>query len=243
MKKKEKMMNKNSLYTASTMGDDVYEEMKREILNLSLKPGTPVTEQGICEKYGISRTPSRHVLQRLRDEGLIHSIPYKASYVALLDFKKIEQMIFMRCAIEEKVMKEAIRQKNEEFIAELRLSLMRQEKLLSGTFSPEEFYHLDASFHEIWFRFTAKEHVWEEIQKMLVHYTRFRMLDIVVVQDFRSIFNEHVEMMDILEKGNENEVEEKIKNHLYGGIRRLGRKIHEEYREYFTEEIKGKYED
>ena len=99
------MKDKNSMFKLNTMGDDVYEEMKKDILNLRMKPGTPVTEQGICEKYGISRTPSRHVLQRLRDDGLIHSIPYKASFVSLLDFKKIEQIIFMRCAIEEKVMK------------------------------------------------------------------------------------------------------------------------------------------
>lgn len=229
-------MDKNYLYTSNTMGDDVYEAMKREILNLSLKPGTPVTEQGICQKYGISRTPSRHVLQRLRDEGLIHSIPYKASYVALLDFRKIEQMIFMRCAIEEKVMKEALLLKNQEFLSALKRSLQRQGELLAGSFTPEEFYRLDGEFHELWFRFTGKEHVWDEIQKMLVHYTRFRMLDIVVMQDFLSIYREHVEMVSILEKNQEEKVEDVIREHLYGGIRRLGRKIHEEYQEYFVRE-------
>lgn len=226
-------MDKNHLYTSNTMGDDVYEVMKREILNLSLKPGTPVTEQGICQKYGISRTPNRHVLQRLRDEGLIHSIPYKASFVALLDFRKIEQMIFMRCAIEENVMKEALLLKNQTFLSELKRSLKRQEELLAGSFTPEEFYRLDGDFHELWFRFTGKEYVWEEIQKMLVHYTRFRMLDIVVVQDFLSIYREHVEMVHILENGHEEKVEDAIREHLYGGIRRLGSKIHEEYQEYF----------
>ncbi|WP_312459021.1 GntR family transcriptional regulator [Proteiniclasticum sp.] len=230
------MKDKNSMFKLNTMGDDVYEEMKKDILNLHMKPGTPVTEQGICEKHGISRTPSRHVLQRLRDDGLIHSIPYKASFVSLLDFKKIEQIIFMRCAIEEKVIKEAMNKKNERFLKELKRSLRDQEDLLSEEFTPEEFYAMDAEFHAIWFRFTGKEFVWEEIERMLVHYKRFRMLDIVVVKDFQTIYEEHVELVQIIEEGKEELVEKKIAKHLYGGINRLGDKIHGEYKEYFIED-------
>ncbi len=229
------MKDKNSMFKLNTMGDDVYEEMKKDILNLRMKPGTSVTEQGICEKYGISRTPSRHVLQRLRDDGLIHSIPYKASFVSLLDFRKIEQIIFMRCAIEEKVIKEAMEKKNQRFLKELKKSLRDQEDLLSEEFTPEEFYAMDADFHAIWFRFTDKEFVWEEIERMLVHYKRFRMLDIVVVKDFRSIYEEHVELVRIIEEDREDLAAGKIAQHLYGGIHRLGDKIHGEYREFFVE--------
>ncbi len=59
------------------------------------------------------------------------------------------------------------------------------------------------SFMPIWFHFTGKEFVWEEIEKMLVHYKRFRMLDIVVVKDFQTIYEEHVELVQIMEEGTE----------------------------------------
>lgn len=62
---------------ANTIGDDVYEMLKSDILNLTVKPGQVLTEQEICEKYNISRTPSRDVLQRLRNDGLVVAIPYK----------------------------------------------------------------------------------------------------------------------------------------------------------------------
>ena len=94
---------------------------------------------------------------------------------------------------------------------------------------------MDAEFHAIWFRFTGKEFVWEEIERMLVHYKRFRMLDIVVVQDFQTIYEEHVEFVQIMEEGTEDLVGNKIAKHLYGGINRLGDKIHGEYKEYFRE--------
>ncbi len=228
-------MDKNSAYKLNTVGDDVYELMKREILNLSIKPGTMVTEQVICEKYNISRTPSRHVLQRLRDEGLIFSIPYKASYVSLLDLDSIKQLIYMRTAIESKVIKDAISLNHEDLITRLERSIRKQEELLSKDFSPEEFYEMDSEFHENWFIETDKLIVWQEIQKLLVHYTRFRMLDIVVVKNFYAIFEEHKELVRIIRETRTQDVDDMITKHLYGGIERLGDRISGEYRDYFIE--------
>lgn len=226
-------MDKNTAYKMNTVGDDVYELMKREILNLSIKPGTMVTEQVICEKYNISRTPSRHVLQRLRDEGLIFSIPYKASYVSLLDLDSIRQLIYMRTAIESRVIKDAIKLNHDELITRLEKSLKKQEELLSKDFTPEEFYEMDSEFHENWFIETDKLIVWQEIQKLLVHYTRFRMLDIVVVKNFYAIFEEHKELVRIIRETRLDDVDDMITRHLNGGIERLSDKITGEYSDYF----------
>lgn len=227
-------MVRNNQYTANTMGDDVYALMKKDILSLEIKPGTMVTEQVICDKYGISRTPSRHVMQRLRDEGLIHSIPYKASYVSLLDFDSIRQLIYMRIAIETRVLKDAMKAKSDVFLQRLEEGLLKQERLLQTEFTPDEFYELDGEFHRIWFSETEKIIVWEEIQKLLVHYTRFRMLDIVVVKNFEAIFTEHQELVKIIRADRFQEVDAMITKHLYGGIERLGDKIHGEYADYFV---------
>ncbi len=226
-------MQMNRSYKANTIGDDVYENMKRDILVLEIKPGTIITEQFICEKYDISRTPSRDVIQRLRNEGLIHSIPYKASYVTLLDMDSIKQLIYMRIAIEAKVIKDAIEKKDDLFIRKLEQSLKRQEDLLSSNFTPEEFYEMDSEFHRNWFVQTDKLIVWEEIQKLLVHYTRFRMLDIVMVKNFLAIFEEHIELVRIIKESRFDEVDAMITKHLYGGMERLGDKISGEYADYF----------
>lgn len=226
-------MDKNAAYKMNTVGDDVYELMKKDILNLSIKPGTLVTEQVICEKYNISRTPSRHVLQRLRDEGLIFSIPYKASYVTLLDLDSIRQLIYMRTAIESRVIKDAILLNHDDLITRLERSLKKQEELLATDFSPDEFYEMDSEFHENWFIETDKLIVWQEIQKLLVHYTRFRMLDIVVVKSFYAIFEEHKELVRIIKETRTDDVDDMITKHLNGGIERLSDKISGEYRDYF----------
>ncbi len=227
-------MQVNRTYKSNTLGDDVYENMKRDILVLEIKPGTIITEQFICEKYDISRTPSRDVIQRLRNDGLIHSIPYKASYVTLLDMDSIKQLIYMRIAIEAKVIKDVMEKKDDLLIKKLEKSLESQEELLNSNFTPEDFYEMDSEFHRNWFVQTDKLIVWEEIQKLLVHYTRFRMLDIVMVKNFIAIFEEHKELVRIIKESRYDEVDTLITKHLYGGMERLGDKISGEYADYFV---------
>ena len=45
-------------------GEQVFETLKREILDLKLEPGRMVSENEICERFGVSRTPVRDALSR-----------------------------------------------------------------------------------------------------------------------------------------------------------------------------------
>ena len=48
-----------------------YEGLKREILTLERQPGSALEESELCDKYGLSRTPLREVLQQLSGEGYV----------------------------------------------------------------------------------------------------------------------------------------------------------------------------
>ena len=55
--------------TYKNRGDMVFETLKREILDLQLKPGQSISENEICERFGVSRTPVREALRRLQDRN------------------------------------------------------------------------------------------------------------------------------------------------------------------------------
>lgn len=226
------MMNLKS-YEATTISEDVYKSLEKDILNLIIKPGQILTEQEICEKYNISRTPSRDVLQRLKNAGLVFTIPYKANYVSLLDMDSIRQFIYMRIAIETSVIKDAIKILDDNLVAMLEKNLNQQEALLKSDFTADEFYEIDGNFHKIWFSATDKLIVWEQIQKLQVHYTRFRMLDIVAVKNFQAIYEDHRKLVDIIKNKNNEAVEKFVNEHLNSGIVRLGDKIRTEFADYF----------
>lgn len=52
---------------------DVYEQLRREIVNGRLEPGTPVREVAVADRYGVSRTPVREALRRLEHDRLVEA--------------------------------------------------------------------------------------------------------------------------------------------------------------------------
>ena len=220
-------------YKANTIAEDVYKSLEKDILNLTIKPGQILTEQDICERYNISRTPSRDVLQRLNNSGLVVTIPYRANYVALLDMDSIRQFIYMRIAIETMVIRDAIRVLDDTIIAELEYNLKLQEALLKSDFNADEFFKIDSELHKIWFNATNKLVVWEQIKKLQVHYTRFRMLDIVAVKNLQAIYEDHKELVDIIKNKEFARIEAFVSKHLNSGIERLGDRVYTEFANYF----------
>jgi len=70
----------NSL--AETLTEQAYGVIEEQIVTLSLKPGTFVSEQALSATYGFGRTPIREALQRLAREGLITILPRKGILVS-----------------------------------------------------------------------------------------------------------------------------------------------------------------
>ncbi|MCI8950429.1 MAG: GntR family transcriptional regulator [Lachnospiraceae bacterium] len=223
----------------------VYENLKQDILNLELKPGQLLKETELCERFGVSRTPVRDALRMLQEQGFVLTVPYKGIYVTLLSLNNIKQMIYMRVAVETMVLRDFIKEASTPLVMEdIRYMIRKQQAIIKEPdFKPEQFYHLDAQMHGIWFEATRKQKLWEILQAQQLHYTRFRMLDFVTETDFTRIIREHKKMFELIEKKDVVQVEETLKNHLYFSMKRMRHQIDVEYREYFEEEPEeGKFD-
>lgn len=215
----------------------IYRCLMDEIINLVLKPGQSISENELCERFSVSRTPVRSVLQRLSGAGLVTVIPYKGSFVSLLNFDDIQQMIYMRVAVESAVIRDFMSLCTPIIEEKLRYIIRKQIVLVEDSnYENSRFYELDSQFHEVWFKVTKLDKLWGMIQKSQVNYTRFRMLDIVALQNIKAIIKEHEALFNIIQNKNADEVEPLIRQHLYGGIHRLGERIHTEFRDYFQPE-------
>lgn len=65
----------------------IYEQLKADILNMTLAPGEPLDETGLSNRFGMSRTPVREALLKLVAEGLATTLPNRNTVVTALDFK------------------------------------------------------------------------------------------------------------------------------------------------------------
>lgn len=221
------------LATAKDTASQIYEDLKSAILNLELEPGTLISEAGLCERYGVSRTPVRTAMHRLADKDLIELLPYQQTSVSLIDIDRVKEFVYARVAIEEAVIEDFI-ERGEPLLYEDVDHLIRKQQIVLGDddFRPVDFYRLDSMMHELWFRAMGKMALWQMFQDS-VDYTRMRMLDIKEEGDYRQIVADHVELLDVMRRGRKERVHEIISRHLYGGINRIEDRMTEKVSSYF----------
>ena len=119
-------------------GELVYETLKQEILDLRLKPGQMISENDICERFGVSRTPVRDALRLLQEQGFAETIPYRGTYVTLLSLDNIKQMIYMRVAVETMVLRDFLEVQTPMVMEDIRHSIAQQKAVIREPgFEPE----------------------------------------------------------------------------------------------------------
>jgi DNA-binding GntR family transcriptional regulator len=216
----------------------IYEILKDEIINLTLAPGTVISENLICERFSVSRTPVRMAFQRLSDGGFIKIIPYKETIVTLLNLDQIKQMIYMRVAIESKMIRDFIDRCDPYAVERIRYFLRKQLVMLETGFTPSDFFAEDSAFHKIWYSAMGMEFLWHTIQQSQVHYTRYRMLDYMMNREagvFPILEKEHEQLFSIIQKKDKEAVEPMIAQHISGGIQRMGERIRGDLSCYFED--------
>jgi len=221
--------------------DEIYAVIENEIISLAIKPGDDLSENSLCKRFGVSRTPIRTVLQRLENKGFVAIAPYKGSFVTLLDYQVIEQDVYARVAVESMVFRDFINAHSPADISALQYAMTQLEaegkKCLenTGDFDVYRFLGSDLAMHHVYFRAIHKETLATSLQRMDASYSRFLTLDINAGENVNDVLVDHREMLDIIDSGAIERIEPLMRRHLYGGIRRLGPRLFSDFRHYFIE--------
>lgn len=80
--------------------DQVYDILKEAILSLSLEPGERLIESKLAKELGISTTPIRGALARLKHDKLVEIVPFKGAHVSKIDNRDIEEIFEIRILLE-----------------------------------------------------------------------------------------------------------------------------------------------
>ncbi len=92
-----------------TRTQQVADEIRLEILRNVLPPGTRITEEGLAERYGLSRTPVREALRLLARESLLIHAPRAYYEVSSVNLDEMDDLYTMRVALEERVVERIVR--------------------------------------------------------------------------------------------------------------------------------------
>ena len=84
----------------SNLADRIYQRLKAEMNDFRVVPGDRLSEAEIGLRFGVSRTPVRQALFRLRDEGFLDVAAKSGWYVRPLDFAKLDDLYDLRITLE-----------------------------------------------------------------------------------------------------------------------------------------------
>jgi DNA-binding GntR family transcriptional regulator len=86
--------------------DRAYEELRRDIVEWRLSPGTPLPEVDLAERLGISRTPVREAISKLLSDGLAVSQAGRVT-VSPVKPESVDQLFDLRVCMETLVARSA----------------------------------------------------------------------------------------------------------------------------------------
>src|ERR687889_2430065 len=75
--------------------DQVYVALREAIVSAELEPGRSLSENELAEALGVSRTPVREALVRLRDERLVAIVPPPGTFVTLISPDAVPDAAFV----------------------------------------------------------------------------------------------------------------------------------------------------
>lgn len=150
------------------LSESLLSKLQRDILTGVFKPGKKLTEQELCARYMVSRTPVREALKQLETDGLVENILNRGAFVVGMSDRDYEDMFELRKIYEIQAVKWAIERISEE----------EMEKL-EETFEFMEFYTLrndtdkmltiNTGFHQVIYEASHNR----QLKKLLSSYQTF----------------------------------------------------------------------
>ena len=122
-----------------------YEYLVSKMQRGELVSGMSVTEQGVADELGISRTPAREALRRLESDGLVVSEPRFGMKVTELGYIETLELYEAREALEMAAVEICAEKISDIEIAELEIL---QEQMAGSVRDPSRMASLNYAFHK-----------------------------------------------------------------------------------------------
>lgn len=85
---------------STPLRNQVLDILRREILDLKLRPGQRLIERELMERLGVSRATVREAVVRLESEGLVTSVPQRGAIVTVLTVGEAADIYELRGVLE-----------------------------------------------------------------------------------------------------------------------------------------------
>jgi DNA-binding GntR family transcriptional regulator len=196
-----------------TTRDRVYAALREAIVSAELAPGRRLSENELADRLGVSRTPVREALARLRDERLVAVVPQRGTFVCLIDPDAVADASFVREALECNAIRLATARASPADLEALTENVAAQERAEAADDS-EAFDDLDEELHQRLCRMSGREIAWRLSQRARGQLDRVRRLSLPEPGYRAEMIAEHRAVLEAVAAGDPETAERVLRHHL-----------------------------
>jgi len=199
-----------------TLVDQVVEAFMHAAAEGRILPGDRLVEADIASALQVSRVPVREALRLLESQGIVVNTPYRGMRLMEVDGKRLHQILVVRASLEQLAAREAAAayRDNPIVLAGLEQALVQMNRAVVANDGVAH-VRADIAFHRSLCRVPGNEvllQLWDTLARRLTIIFGLAALQ----KELDGIYQEHVEFLDLLKRGNAKAIRTAVEDHIIG---------------------------
>jgi len=212
----------------------VYGALREAIVSTELEPGRQISENELADKLGVSRTPVREAVARLRDDQLVEVVPQLGTFVSRISVAGVDDAQFLREALECSAVRLAAERAEKADVARLQTLIAHQERARDAS-DPSGFFVLDDELHSTLCELSGRPIAWTIVARANGHLNRVRRLSLAHPSYIAEMIDEHKEVVGAVARNDCDAAEQALRHHLRMVLSDLPN-IRHDHPEYFEDD-------
>lgn len=203
--------------------DVVFQTLRTAILKGDLKSGERLMELQLAAKLGVSRTPIREAIRMLEQEGLAITIPRRGAEVARMTEKDMEDVLQIRCSLEELAVRLSCQNITDAEIVQLRTA-MEEFRNLTKTEDIHRIAEADVNFHDVLYMASDNPKLLNMLNNLREQMYRYRVEYLKDASVYPKLIEEHHQLYEAVKARDASKASAYTRRHLENqteGIKRL----------------------
>jgi DNA-binding GntR family transcriptional regulator len=197
--------------------DQLYTDLKKQILTLVLEPGTSLDEQSLSERYSISRTPLREIFRKLAGEGYLEIVNNRGASVSSMNHRVLRDFFITAPMIYAAVGRLAAENARPEQIEAIKLAQQRFRQASDNSDAGEMVFWND-QFHSLMGDMADNPYLSPSYNRLLIDHARisqtfYRPRNKEMTSRVSTAISHHDQMIEAIERGDSKRMVSLIVEH------------------------------
>ncbi|NQU69627.1 MAG: GntR family transcriptional regulator [Rhodospirillales bacterium] len=196
-----------------SLTESVTDKLRRAIIEGDLPLGSPLSERGIAESIGVSKTPVREAFAQLRVEGLVRIKPQTGAAVFSMSAPEVTALSEARLVLEQGALRFAFERNRKNLVKKLTAQVEAMEAARQKD-DVRLYLDLDSAYHDSFFDLCGNAYLAENYSILVARVAAIRTHLSAKPRHTSQSMKEHRQILEAIEASDIREANDILEHHI-----------------------------